>query len=104
MPGKICSDSITIATGANWPPFHSFTNYENENLSKNCQTFCLLEQNVQQAFQTCRFRNLGVDLSQIPSEISLPLSELVPIKNTLKSLYQCPAKPLFHRTGTTRDL
>ena len=63
---------------------------EIENLSKVCQTFCLLEQKVQQACQTCqtcRFRNWRVNQTQIPSLLSLPLSELVPVKHTLSLFY-----------------
>ena len=40
---------ITVATRAKSPHFQSSTN-EIENLSKVCQTFCLLEQKVQQAY------------------------------------------------------
>ena len=46
---------------ANSPRFQSFAN-ENENLSKVCQTFRLLQQKVRQAFQTCqtcRFSEFG---------------------------------------------
>ena len=52
---------------------------------KVCQTFCLFEQKVRQAFQTCqtcRFRNLVVNQTQIPSLPRLPFSELAPIKHT----------------------
>ena len=80
---------ITVATRAPSPRFQSSAN-EIENLSKVCQTFCLLEQKVQQACQTCqtcRFRNWGVKQTQIPSLPILPFSELVPIKHTLK--YAC---------------
>ena len=92
-----------------------------------CQTFCCLEQKVQQAFktyQTCRFRNSGVNQTQIPggggittiyagaisdvkwntpvtrllklpppgkipSLLSLPFSEFVPIKHIPKVFFIC---------------
>ena len=76
------TDSITIA---NSPRFQSFAN-KNENLSKVCQTFRLLELKARQAFQTCqtcRFRNLVVNQTQILSLPTLPFSELAPIKHTL---------------------
>ena len=75
---------ITVATRAKSPLFQSSAN-EIENLSKVCETFCLLEQKVQQACKTCqscRFRNRGVNQTQFPSLPSLPFSELVPIKHT----------------------
>ena len=81
-------DSTTIAARANSPCFQSFAN-KNENLSKVCQTFGLLEQKVRQAFQTCktcRFRNLVVNQTQIPSLPSLLFSELAPIKHNLNTL------------------
>ena len=77
--------TTTMVKKANSPRFSEFCN-ENENLSKVCQTFCLLEQKVQQAFQTCqtcRFQNLVVNQTQIPSLPILPFSELLPIKHTL---------------------
>ena len=77
--------TITVTTRAKSPRFQSSAN-EIEDLPKVCQTFCLLEQKVQQACQTCqicRFRIWGVNLTQIPSPPSLPFSELVPIKHTL---------------------
>ena len=80
---------ITVATRAKLPIFQSSAN-EIGNLSKVCQTFCLLEEKVKQASQTCqtcRFRNWGVNQTQIPSLSSLPFSELVPIKHTLR-MYQ----------------
>ena len=79
---------ITIAMQAYLSRFQSFAN-ENEDLSEVCLNFCLSEQNVQQAFQTCQicgFRNLGVDQTRILSLPSLPFSELVPIKHILKDL------------------
>ena len=81
--------TITVATRAKSPLFQSFAN-EIENLSEVCQTFCLMEWNVQQACQTCQtccFRNWGVNQTQISSLPSLPFSELVPIKQTLIGPY-----------------
>ena len=49
------------AARPNSPRFQSFAN-ENENLSKVCQTFRLLQKKVRQAFQTCqtcRFSEFG---------------------------------------------
>ena len=85
LGNKAWTDSITIAARTNSPRFRSFAK-ENENLLKVSQTFRLLEQKVRQAFQTCqtcRFRNLVVIQTQIPSLPSLPFSELAPIKHTL---------------------
>ena len=48
----------SVAMRAISPRFPSFVN-ENENRSKVCQTFCLLEQMAYQAFQACRFSELG---------------------------------------------
>ena len=73
----------------NSPHFQSFAN-KNESLSKVCQTFCMLKQKVRQAFQTCqtcRFRNLTVNQTPIPSLPILLFSELAPIQHTLKSIY-----------------
>ena len=72
---------ITVAAQAKLPRFQRSAN-EIENLSKVCHTFYLLEQKVQQACQTCRFWNWGVNQTQIPSLPSLLFSELVPIKHT----------------------
>ena len=90
---QICTDSITVTRQLNSPRFQSFAN-ESENHSKVCQTFSPLEQKVQQAFQTCqtsRFRNWGVNQTRILSLPSLPFSELVPIKHTLRIslLFHC---------------
>ena len=77
---------ITVATLAKLIRLQSSVNGI-EDLSKVCQTFCLLEQKVQQACQTCqtcRFRNWVVNQTQIPSYPSLPFSELIPIKHTSK--------------------
>ena len=74
------TDSITMAARANSPRFQSFQKSKRESLQS------LLEQKVWQAFQTCqtcRFRNLVVNQTQIPSPPSLPFSELAPIKHTL---------------------
>ena len=79
---QICTDSITIATQANSPRFQSFTN-ESENPSS--AKLCLLEQKVQETFQTCQtccFRTLGVNEAQILSLRRLPFLGLVPIKHT----------------------
>ena len=65
----------------------SFSGFNIDNFSKLCQTLCLLEQKVQLACQTCQtcgFRNRGVNWTQIPSLPSLPFSELVPIRHTLR--------------------
>ena len=65
---------ITVAARAKLPRFQSSAN-EIENHSKVCQTICLLELKVQQAFQTCqtcRFRNLA----QILCLPSLPFSDV----------------------------
>ena len=71
---------ITVATRAKSPRFQSPAD-EIENLSKVCQT-CLLVQRAQQACQTCRFRNWGVNQTKIPNLPSLPFSVLVPLKHT----------------------
>ena len=78
---------ITVAMQAKLPRFQS-SGKEIVNLSKVYQTFCLLEQKVQQACQTCqtcRFRNWGVNQTKIRSLPSLMFSELVPIKHTLRA-------------------
>ena len=84
--------SITAAIRAKSPRCQSPTN-EIENLSKVCQTFCLLEQKGQQSCQTCqtcRFQNSVVNQTQIPRLPSLPLSEFVPIKYTLELYHIFP--------------
>ena len=58
---------ITVGTRAKSPRFQSSAN-QMENLSKLCQTFCLLKKKVQQACQTCqtcRFWNWGVNRTQV---------------------------------------
>ena len=77
---------IIAATRVKTPRFQSSGN-EIENISRVCQTFCLLEQKVQQVCQTCqtcRFRNWdwGVNQTHIPNLPSLLFSELGPIKQT----------------------
>ena len=85
LGNKDWTNSIIIAARANSPRFQSLAN-ENENLSKVCQTFRLLEQRARQAFQTCqtcRFWNLVLNQTQTVSLPSLPFSELAPIKRIL---------------------
>ena len=70
-----------------------FTN-ETENLSKVGQTLCLLEKMAQQACQICHFRNWRVNQTQNLSLPSLPFSEFVPLKRTLR-LERCAGLQIF---------
>ena len=76
------------AARANSLRFQSFANI-NENLSKVCQTFRLLKQKARQVcqtYQTCRFRNLVVTQTQIPSLPNLLRSKLAPNKHTHENI------------------